>query len=48
MLKEYQILARVTLGTILVTIIWFRVDWSVALFALLVLIRVEIQDYFKK
>jgi hypothetical protein len=41
-----QLTIRVFLGVALVTAIWFRVDWTVGLFAFLMLIRTEIEDYF--
>lgn len=48
MKKETQLTIRVFLSCVLITAIWYRVDWTVAVFALLVLIRVEIEDYFFK
>jgi hypothetical protein len=39
---------RFALGAALVTTIWIRVDWSVGLFALLSLIRAELEDYLRR
>jgi len=38
---------RSALGLALVAVIYVRVDWSVALFALLALIRFELEDYLR-
>jgi hypothetical protein len=40
-----NLLIRCFLGGALITTIWIRVDWSVGLFALLVFIRSEIDNW---
>jgi len=44
--RDIQFMGRVILGCVLITAIYIRVDWTVSLFAFLMLIRVEIEDHF--
>lgn len=37
---------RIILGLLLTVAIWWRIDWSIGLFTFLVLLRVELEDYF--
>ena len=39
-----QSVVRFVFGMFLVVIVWYRVDWSVGLFAFLVLLRAELVD----
>lgn len=45
-IKQIQFMVRIILGCALVVLIWNRVDWTVGLFAFLVLLRVEVEDFF--
>lgn len=46
--KDIQFIMRVFFYCWLIAAIYIRVDWTVALFAFLVMVRVEIEDYFSK
>lgn len=46
--EDAKFIIRTLLSCGLVTAIYYRVDWTVALLAWLLLIRVEIEDHFKK